>query len=86
MDTGDCQLLYHAIRDYFERINMKIDQQIPMLLVGRQALNEASVGEKNVIIVSVCVYLLLFRGIFLILKWFHLGRSSHGRDKGFMSF
>ena len=48
MDTGDCQPLYHAIRDYYEGMNMRIDQQIPMLLVERQALNEAIVGEKNV--------------------------------------
>lgn len=27
---------------------MKIDQQVPMLLVGREALNDAIVGEKNV--------------------------------------
>ncbi|XVE99652.1 hypothetical protein REPUB_Repub03eG0218100 [Reevesia pubescens] len=47
MDTGDCQPLYHAIRDYYEGLNMKLDQQIPMLLVERQALNEAIVGEKN---------------------------------------
>lgn len=47
MDTGDCQPLYHAIRDYYEGMNMKLDQQIPMLLVERQALNEAIVGEKN---------------------------------------
>ncbi|XP_030534465.1 protein DA1-related 2 isoform X1 [Rhodamnia argentea] len=46
-DTGDCQPLYHAIRDYYEGMNMKLDQQIPMLLVERQALNEAFVGEKN---------------------------------------
>ncbi|PIA54567.1 hypothetical protein AQUCO_00900852v1 [Aquilegia coerulea] len=50
MDTGDCQPLYHAIRDFFEGMNMKIDQQIPMLLVERQALNEAIQGEKNVIL------------------------------------
>lgn len=47
-DTGECQPLYHAIRDYYEGMNMKIDQQIPMLLVERQALNDAIVGEKNV--------------------------------------
>ncbi|KAB1217809.1 Protein DA1-related 2 [Morella rubra] len=47
MDTGDCQPLYHSIRDYYEGMNMKLDQQIPMLLVQRQALNEAIVGEKN---------------------------------------
>lgn len=50
MDTGDCQPLYHAIRDYYEGMYMKLDQQIPMLLVERQALNEAIVGEKNVMI------------------------------------
>lgn len=48
MDTGDCQPLYHAIRDYYEGLNMRLDQQIPMLLVERQTLNEAIVGEKNV--------------------------------------
>lgn len=47
MDTGDCQPLYHAIRDFYEGMNMRIDQQIPMLLVERQALNEAIIGEKN---------------------------------------
>lgn len=48
MDTGDCQPLYYAIRDYYEGMYMKLDQQIPMLLVERQALNEAIVGEKHV--------------------------------------
>uniref|UniRef100_A0A124SG04 LIM zinc-binding domain-containing protein n=1 Tax=Cynara cardunculus var. scolymus TaxID=59895 RepID=A0A124SG04_CYNCS len=47
MDTGDCQPLYHAIRDYYEGMNMRLDQQIPMLLVERHALNEAIVGEKK---------------------------------------
>lgn len=47
MDTGECQSLYHSIRDYYEGMNMKIDQQIPMLLVERQALNEAMEGEKD---------------------------------------
>ncbi|CAA2980718.1 DA1-related 2 isoform X1 [Olea europaea subsp. europaea] len=47
MDTGDCQPLYHTIRDYYEGMNMRIDQQIPMLLVERQALNEAIEGEKH---------------------------------------
>lgn len=48
MDTGDCQPLYHAIRDYYEGLNMRIDQQIPMLLVERLALNDAIEGEKHV--------------------------------------
>ncbi|PON49406.1 Protein DA1-like [Trema orientale] len=47
MDTGDCQPLYHAIRDFYEGLNMKLEQQIPMLLVERHALNEAIVGEKG---------------------------------------
>lgn len=49
IDTGECQPLYHAIRDYYEGMYMKLDQQIPMLLVQREALNDAIVGEKNVI-------------------------------------
>lgn len=48
LDTGDCQQLYHSIRDFYEGMNMAIDQQIPMLLVERQALNEAIEGEKHV--------------------------------------
>ena len=59
IDTGDCQPLYHSIRDYYEGMNMRIDQQIPMLLVAREALNEAIVGEKNVMrspfFVCICV-------------------------------
>ena len=49
MDTGDCQLLYYSIRDYYEGMNMRIDQQIPMFLGGRQVLNESIVEEKHVI-------------------------------------
>jgi hypothetical protein len=52
MDTGECQPLYHSIRDYYEGMNMKLDQQIPMLLVERQALNEAMEGESRVSISS----------------------------------
>ncbi|KAG9160790.1 hypothetical protein Leryth_008615 [Lithospermum erythrorhizon] len=47
MDTTDGQSLYHSIRDYYEGMNMTIDQQIPMLLVERHALNEAIEGEKH---------------------------------------
>ncbi|XP_020597424.1 protein DA1-related 2 isoform X2 [Phalaenopsis equestris] len=47
MDTGECQSLYHDIRDFYEGMYMKIDQQIPMLLVERQALNEAMEGERG---------------------------------------
>ena len=48
MDTGECQPLYHEIRDFYEGLNMKISQQVPMLLVERHALNEAIEGEKHV--------------------------------------
>jgi hypothetical protein len=51
MYTGECQPLYHSIRDYYEGMNMKLDQQIPMLLVERQALNEAMEGESRVSVV-----------------------------------
>ncbi|GMH24635.1 hypothetical protein Nepgr_026478 [Nepenthes gracilis] len=47
MDTNECQPLYLEIREFYEGLNMKIDQQIPLLLVERQALNEAMEGEKN---------------------------------------
>lgn len=78
LDTGDCQPLYHAIRDYYEGLNMKLDQQIPMLLVERQALNEAIVGEKNVINdLLVLVFYLLFHGNSQILTLLFPGLSSH---------
>lgn len=47
MDTGECQPVYHEIRDFYEGMHMKITQQVPMLLVERQALNEAIEGEKD---------------------------------------
>ena len=60
MDTGECQPLYHEIRDYYEGMNMRLDQQIPMLLVERQALNEAMEGEKDVSITIVLLLLFCF--------------------------
>lgn len=48
MDTHECQPLYLEIQDFYEGLNMKVEQQIPLLLVERQALNEAMEGEKNV--------------------------------------
>ena len=47
MDTNECQPLYIEIRDFYEGMNMRIDQQIPMLLVERKSLNEAMQGEKE---------------------------------------
>ena len=74
MDTGDCQPLYHAIRDYYEGMNMKLDQQIPMLLVERQALNEAIVGEKNVTY-ELLLNVLHFCFCFVEWLWFSLAPS-----------
>lgn len=48
MDTNECQPLYLDIQEFYEGLNMKIEQQVPLLLVERQALNEAMEGEKNV--------------------------------------
>lgn len=47
MDTHECQPLYLEIQDFYEGLHMKVEQQIPLLLVERQALNEAMEGEKN---------------------------------------
>ncbi|KAG7990123.1 hypothetical protein I3843_02G009500 [Carya illinoinensis] len=47
MDTHECQPLYLEIQGFYEGLNMKVEQQVPMLLVERQALNEAMEGEKN---------------------------------------
>ncbi|WOL07825.1 protein DA1-related 1 [Canna indica] len=47
MDTTECQPLYLDIQEFYEGLNMKVEQQIPLLLVERQALNEAMETEKN---------------------------------------
>ncbi|KAF2295102.1 hypothetical protein GH714_031504 [Hevea brasiliensis] len=47
MDTHECQPLYFEIREFYEGLNMKVEQEIPLLLVERQALNEAMEGERN---------------------------------------
>ncbi|XP_026665671.2 protein DA1-related 1-like isoform X3 [Phoenix dactylifera] len=47
MDNNECQPLYLDIKEFYEGLNMKVEQQIPLLLVERQALNEAMEGEKN---------------------------------------
>ncbi|KAL6637470.1 hypothetical protein ACP70R_025042 [Stipagrostis hirtigluma subsp. patula] len=46
MDTNECQPLYIDIQEFYEGLNMKVEQQIPLLLVERQALNEAMEAEK----------------------------------------
>ncbi|KAI9165924.1 hypothetical protein LWI28_022914 [Acer negundo] len=47
MDTHECQPLYLEIQDFYEGLNMKVEQQVPLLLVERSALNDAMEGEKN---------------------------------------
>lgn len=47
MDTNQCQPLYHSIHKFYEYLNMKVAQQVPLLLVERQALNDAREGEKK---------------------------------------
>ncbi|KAK6152669.1 hypothetical protein DH2020_012308 [Rehmannia glutinosa] len=49
MDTHECQPLYLEIQDFYEGLNMKVEQQIPLLLVERQALNEALGEEKKIL-------------------------------------
>ncbi|KAF2299892.1 hypothetical protein GH714_005836 [Hevea brasiliensis] len=47
MDTNQCQPLYLDIQEFYESLNMRVEQKVPLLLVERQALNEAREGEKN---------------------------------------
>ena len=48
MDTSECQPLFLDIQEFYEGLNMKLEQQVLLLLVERQALNEAREGERNV--------------------------------------
>ncbi|KAG0561999.1 hypothetical protein KC19_9G109300 [Ceratodon purpureus] len=48
MDTRDCQPLYRDILKFYkQQLGMPIDQEIPMLLVKREALNNAREAEKD---------------------------------------
>lgn len=47
MDTNQCQPLYYDIQEFYEGLNMKVEQKVPLLLVERQALNEAMDGERH---------------------------------------
>jgi hypothetical protein len=48
VDTKECQPLYREILKFYKHVGMMIDQEVPMLLVARDALNEAREGEKEV--------------------------------------
>ncbi|KAL3514589.1 hypothetical protein ACH5RR_027306 [Cinchona calisaya] len=47
MDMNECRPLYLDIQEFYEGLNMKVEQQVPLLLVERQALNGAMDGEKH---------------------------------------
>lgn len=47
MDTNECQPLLRTILGFYKALNMKVEQEIPLLLVESQALNEAREGEKH---------------------------------------
>jgi uncharacterized protein YbaR (Trm112 family) len=48
MDTRDCQPLYRDILKFYKKLGYPIEQEIPMLLVKREALNNAREAEKDV--------------------------------------
>lgn len=73
MDTNECQPLYLEIREFYEGLHMRVEQQIPMLLVERSALNEAMEGEKHVKLPF--IYLMLFL-LPLLLIYFNLRLSN----------
>lgn len=47
MDTNECQPLHLEIQEFYRSLNMEVEQQVPLLLVERQALNVAMDGEKS---------------------------------------
>jgi len=47
VDTKNCQPLYREILKFYKDMSMPIEQEIPMLLVERQALNAARDNEKD---------------------------------------
>jgi hypothetical protein len=48
VNTKTCQPLYREILKFYKDIGMPIEQEIPMLLVERSALNAARDNEKDV--------------------------------------
>lgn len=88
MDTNECQPLFQFIKEFYEGLNMKIEQQIPLLLVERQALNEAMESERNV--QELLTLLIIYRNwrflsyLFLIIL-LQSGNSSPSWDKRSLS-
>ncbi|KAF8109036.1 hypothetical protein N665_0104s0341 [Sinapis alba] len=47
MDTDECQSLHFEIREFFKGLNMKVEKAIPLLLVGKEVLNQAEEENAN---------------------------------------
>ncbi|EYU32810.1 hypothetical protein MIMGU_mgv1a005400mg [Erythranthe guttata] len=47
MDTDECQPLFRDILEFYKGLNMKLTQQVPLLLVEKQTLNQAMGGETH---------------------------------------
>lgn len=55
MTTKDCQPLYkNVLKFYRVNLGMPIEQDVPMLLVEREALNKAREVENDVSLLSRC--------------------------------
>nr|WID60887.1 CHS3 protein [Arabidopsis thaliana] len=46
MDSDECQPLHFEIREFFEGLHMKIEEEFPVYLVEKNALNKAEKEEK----------------------------------------
>ncbi|KAL6521958.1 hypothetical protein OROMI_031835 [Orobanche minor] len=47
MGTNECQPLLIDIQDFFKGLGMEVAQKVPLVLVEKQALNEAMGGERH---------------------------------------
>ena len=66
MSTQDCQPFYRDILKFYKNQGMSIEQEIPMLLVPRDALNNAREAERDVSSFSILTC------SFCFLKWFEV--------------
>lgn len=48
MDKNEFQPVYLEVQEFYEGLDMKIEQEFPMILVDLKAMNEAMYGEKLV--------------------------------------
>ncbi|KAL6527416.1 hypothetical protein OROGR_016506 [Orobanche gracilis] len=52
MDTNECRPLLIDVQEFFKGLGMEVAQKVPLVLVKKQALNEAMGGERHVRSVS----------------------------------